>query len=51
MISQEVLKKRREKFMQSIGNGIAVLFSAPQPQSSYQEYRTCSNFYYLTGFF
>lgn len=39
--------------MNQIGDGIAVLFAAPHAKrsgDSYNEYRTCSNFYYLTGF-
>lgn len=53
MKSQEIFLTRRKKFLEKMGSGMAVLFAAPHAKRNYDvhyEYRTCSNFYYLTGF-
>ena len=53
-INQEIYAARRKAFLQQLGpNGMAVLFSAPHAKRNddvHFEYRTCSYFYYLTGF-
>ncbi len=44
--------KRRQAFYGSLGRGIAVLYAAPHAtrnSDNHYEFRTCSNFYYLTG--
>jgi len=54
MENQEIFISRRKRFLEQLSVGsMAVLFSAPHAKRNYDvkyEYRTCSNFYYLTGF-
>ena len=52
-ISASEYKQRRQKFMQAIGNGVAVFRSAPHAvmhNDVEYVYRQDSDFYYLTGF-
>lgn len=53
-MNQEIFAARRKAFLKQLGaNGMAVLFSAPHAKRNddvHFEYRTCSYFYYLTGF-
>jgi Xaa-Pro aminopeptidase len=50
----EVFRIRQQRFLKEIGPGsLAVLFAAPHAKrnaDNHYEYRTCSNFYYLTGY-
>ncbi|HEV3050934.1 MAG TPA: aminopeptidase P N-terminal domain-containing protein, partial [Longimicrobium sp.] len=49
----EEFRARRERFLQSIGNGVAVLAAAPELIKSRDTeipYRQNSDFFYLTGF-
>jgi Xaa-Pro aminopeptidase len=49
----EEFRARRERFLQSIGNGVAVLAAAPELVKSRDTevlYRQNSDFFYLTGF-
>lgn len=51
-MQQTYFKQRRDKFLTQIGDGIAVLFAAPQVArnaDNHFPYRTDSYFYYLTG--
>jgi Xaa-Pro aminopeptidase len=53
-MKQEIFAARRRAFMEKIGkDSMAVLFAAPHAKRNddvHFEYRTCSYFYYLTGF-
>ena len=53
-ISQETYAKRRQKLMDTMGEGIAIFVNPPQSLRSndtyYYPYRSNSDFYYLTGF-
>lgn len=49
----EEFRARRERFMEAIGNGVAVLVAAPELLKSRDTdvmYRQSSDFFYLTGF-
>lgn len=52
--SASVFKQRQAKFLKELGPGsLAVLFAAPHAKrnaDNHYAYRTCSNFYYLTGY-
>jgi Xaa-Pro aminopeptidase len=51
-MNQEIFAQRRNELMSRLGDGMAVLFSAPHAKRNddvHHEYRTCSYFYYLTG--
>ena len=51
-MNNEVLKKRRDTFLTQMGNGIAVVFAAPEVyrnRDAQYSYRTDSSFCYLTG--
>lgn len=52
-MNQEVFAARRKEFLAKLGDSMAVLFSAPHQKRNddvHFSYRTCSYFYYLTGF-
>jgi Xaa-Pro aminopeptidase len=51
-MNQEIFAKRRQAFLQQLGEGMAIFFAAPHAKRNsdvHYEYRTCSYFYYLTG--
>jgi Xaa-Pro aminopeptidase len=52
-MNQEIFAQRRKEFLAKLGDSMAVLFAAPHQKRNddvHFEYRTCSYFYYLTGF-
>lgn len=51
-MNQEIFASRRKEFLQRLGGGMAILFSAPHAKRNddvHYEFRTSSYFYYLTG--
>lgn len=52
-LDAEIFRRRRERFLEGIGGGVAILCAAPQLLKSRDtevRYRQDSDFYYLTGF-
>lgn len=52
-MNQEIFAQRRKEFLNKLGDSMAVLFAAPHQKRNDDvgfEHRTCSFFYYLTGF-
>ena len=53
MVSKDVFKSRRERFMDAMGSGVAILAAAParvRSNDTEYRYRPDSDLFYLTGF-